>query len=539
MSEEDILDLVLGKLEGLEDRHGYWMAICPVHADAKPSLKVGRGTDQPVMVKCFANCATEDVLAAIGLTMADICAPREKRDDPDAVWTPRGDALAVYDYFDEDGKLLFQVCRAPGKQFPQRVPDPGSPTGWRWRLGDTRRVLYRLPRLRPAIDAGEIIWVVEGEKDVHAVERAGAVATCNPGGAGKWRDEYSETLRDAIVIIVADGDKPGRAHAHQVARALDGIAAAVEIREAAEGKDISDHLAAGRGLSETVLTAEVTPEVPSELAMDVFTFIEQPDPPQRWVIDGLLERGDRLMWTGWEGLGKTTVVRQVAMCAAAGIQPFSPSEHIPPQSVLFIDCENRINRSRRQFRELIGKCQRYRPVPRGQFRVVHRPDGINLLSSEGAAFVLERVTAYKPDLIVIGPLYKLHLTDANEETAAHAIIRVLELAVEVCDSGLIVEAHSPHGEPRTLRPRGSSVFMAWPDSGLGIAFKDPPAQRRGQPQRDPDPTRVGVHTWRGSREDYRWPRELIWGAVSELPWVVPMDAWKQQGNPHADTAAGE
>jgi hypothetical protein len=41
------------------------------------------------------------------------------------------------------------------------------------------------------------------------LERAGAAATCNPGGAGKWRDEYAETLVGATVVIVADRDKPG------------------------------------------------------------------------------------------------------------------------------------------------------------------------------------------------------------------------------------------------------------------------------------------------------------------------------------------
>ena len=64
--------------------------------------------------------------------------------------------------------------------------------------------------------------MVEGEKDVHALERAGVVATCNPGGAGKWREEYSEVLREAVVVIIADKDKPGQAHARQVMASLKG-----------------------------------------------------------------------------------------------------------------------------------------------------------------------------------------------------------------------------------------------------------------------------------------------------------------------------
>ena len=51
-------------------------------------------------------------------------------------------------------------------------------------MGDTRRVPYRLPKV---LFAEEII-VVEGEKDADlVVEQTGRVATCNPGGAEKWR----------------------------------------------------------------------------------------------------------------------------------------------------------------------------------------------------------------------------------------------------------------------------------------------------------------------------------------------------------------
>jgi hypothetical protein len=83
-----------------------------------------------------------------------------------------------------------------------------------------------------------------------ALERAGAAATCNPGGAGKWRDEYAETLVGATVVIVADRDKPGRKHARQVETSLRKAGCSVQVVEAAEGKDAADHLAAGYGLDD-------------------------------------------------------------------------------------------------------------------------------------------------------------------------------------------------------------------------------------------------------------------------------------------------
>jgi putative DNA primase/helicase len=105
----------------------------------------------------------------------------------------RREAIATYPYVDENGELLFEAVRFEPKDFQQRRPDGAG--GWICNLKGTTRVLYRLPKVREAIAAGEPVFVVEGEKDVHALEHAGLVATCNPMGAGKWRPEHSEALR--------------------------------------------------------------------------------------------------------------------------------------------------------------------------------------------------------------------------------------------------------------------------------------------------------------------------------------------------------
>ena len=60
---------------------------------------------------------------------------------------------------------------------------------------DTRRVPYRLPQLLAATERGETVWIVEGEKDVHTLMRAGVTATCNPQGAGKWQPEFRLAAR--------------------------------------------------------------------------------------------------------------------------------------------------------------------------------------------------------------------------------------------------------------------------------------------------------------------------------------------------------
>ncbi|HLI37922.1 MAG TPA: hypothetical protein VKV80_11360 [Streptosporangiaceae bacterium] len=224
-------------------------AQCPAHDDRNPSLSVTYAAGR-VLVHCHAGCDTDDVLAVFSLTRADLYdAPAQRRDGGDD-WMPADcchKAIARYPYIDEHGELLYEVLRCAHKQFRQRRPDPYSRSGWRWRLDDTRRILYHLPQLLAA-PGSACIFITEGEKDVHALEAAGEVATCPPMGAGKWRPEYAEPLAGRDVLVVADRDEPGRDHAWQVLTSIRPVTRSAWIVQAAAGKDAADHLAAGYGV---------------------------------------------------------------------------------------------------------------------------------------------------------------------------------------------------------------------------------------------------------------------------------------------------
>jgi hypothetical protein len=185
------------------------------------------------------------VLAALGFTTADLY--------PGGPGNGKGklDIAATYSYRDEQGDEMFQVVRLDGKNFRQRRPDGAG--GWIWNLEGVRRVLYRLPELIEAVTAGREVFVVEGEKDVETLRGHGLDATTNPGGAGQWRQEYCRYLEGATVVIVPDGDLPGRRHAAYVAEALQGTAASVRILElpgSLEHGDVTDWLNTGHTVSE-------------------------------------------------------------------------------------------------------------------------------------------------------------------------------------------------------------------------------------------------------------------------------------------------
>jgi putative DNA primase/helicase len=115
--------LVLDRLQGVKRSGDGWEARCPVHDDGKASLSISVGQDGRHLLKCHAGCHIEDIVAAIGLTMADLFRPH-------AGAKVKRRIVATYDYTDETGVLLFQCVRYLPKDFRQRRPDPDKPGKW-------------------------------------------------------------------------------------------------------------------------------------------------------------------------------------------------------------------------------------------------------------------------------------------------------------------------------------------------------------------------------------------------------------------------
>ena len=319
---DPITEILLPKLEGVRQYGGYWKAPLPGARGPRPehdrraaALRSRSSSD------CHAGCDSVDILAKVGLTWTDLCGPRdESRSALRGEWTPHGEAVAVYDYTDEDGiAMLYQVYFALAtSSSPSAFPTRAAKTGWRWNSSAApRRVLYRLPKLVEAVDRLRDHLHLrrrEGRAGPRARRRHRDVQP-RRGYSKGWRPEYAEFLRDAIVIITADRDKPGQAHARQaVATSAAGHRRShrdcrSRWRGAREDvklkiKDVSDHLAAGHSIRDLVLTWSSGEAAPVDLAPDLHEFLNGTDPPYDWIVESILERGDRLVWTGFEGLGK-------------------------------------------------------------------------------------------------------------------------------------------------------------------------------------------------------------------------------------------
>ena len=218
---------------------GGFVAQCPAHNDRNPSLSISETKEGKILVKCHAGCSNDAVVDALkgkGLWPE----PERREEKPKA----KKKIVAEYDYADpETGEIVMQVVRYEPKDFRQRRPKPGG--GWDWSVPAGKRILFNLPAVAAS---NKLVCVVEGEKDVEALSNIGVVATCNPGGAGKWQENYTAALAGRDVCILPDNDQPGEQHAEIVARSLHGIARSVRIVRLpdlpAKG-DVSDWIRAG------------------------------------------------------------------------------------------------------------------------------------------------------------------------------------------------------------------------------------------------------------------------------------------------------
>jgi 5S rRNA maturation endonuclease (ribonuclease M5) len=240
------VDRLLERLDKVKQSGAGWTARCPGHDDKNPSLSISEGDKVPVVLKCHAGCELDEILAAVNLKASDLFDKKRPSPSPHRQRTPD----VVYPYADEQGTVLFGVKRTASKDFYQLHPNGNG--GWAKGRDNARLVLYRLPQVRAAVADGRRIFIVEGEKDADALDAAGEVATTSPMGAKNWnhkdaRPSYAASLAGARdVIVVADKDENGHAYAREIVLSLHGKTEhAPMLVEAREGKDASDHLAAG------------------------------------------------------------------------------------------------------------------------------------------------------------------------------------------------------------------------------------------------------------------------------------------------------
>jgi archaellum biogenesis ATPase FlaH len=278
-------------------------AQAPGHSETDRSVTFRQIAGQVLM-----NSHADDkqaVLDAVGLTMRDLF------DDTAGTRYTYRDGRTVYRTYDDRGRKKFRQS--------------GNTGG---------RDLYRIEGL-DEISTGTAIYVVEGEKDVHAVESVGGVAVCSAMGAGKAHLFDWSPLAGHTVVIVADDDEPGRRHAMQVNDLVEPIAGGVAVVVARAGKDAADHIAAGFGLDEFE-PVDLGGRAARRLKITRGSDVKMQR--VRWVMEDWIPAGSLTLLAGREGLGKSTLAVQI--CAQITRGTLEGELHGTPRNVLYIHSED-------------------------------------------------------------------------------------------------------------------------------------------------------------------------------------------------------
>jgi hypothetical protein len=190
--------------------------------------------------------------------------------------------------------------------------------------------------------------------------------------------------------------------------------------------------------------------------------------------------------------------RQVAVQAGAGIHPFT-LEPMAPLRTMIVDLENGRAHLRRQLRPLWQNAPDLDPA---LVRVISLPSGINLLDPLHVDYLEERCDAHQPDLVTIGPIYKMANGDPLSEEVAKKVALVLDALRAKHECALLIEAHQPYANGanrRVERPYGASLWSRWPEYGLHLGAT-------GE-----------LRHWRGDRDERAWPTALQRGG--SWPWM--------------------
>jgi len=292
----------------------------------KPSLSIKYSSGK-VVLYCHLGCETRDIMEALDLRWDDMFDNPLTRPEP-----------TYYRYLSPDGEVLF----AKLKYFPKRFSIK-HPNGNGWEDGipqGTPRVLYNLPAVLQAAGNKETIYLVEGEKDADRLISLGFTATCNFEGAGvgkpKWHQDYTDSLKGAsCVIIIADRDDAGIAHAKGIAELIKNSVDTVRILQSATtgvGDDVSDHLDSGLSLDELIPLRDENEIARKYTPVNwAVAFKMQPEDVE-WLVPDFIEEGTLNAIYSAPGVGKSLLALEIAVeIVRSG------------KTVVYIDQENRIH----------------------------------------------------------------------------------------------------------------------------------------------------------------------------------------------------
>lgn len=407
---------------------------------------------------------------------------------------PKRRIKEIYPYTDKEGEYLYEVVRYEPKDFrPRRCTGKNR---YEWTLEGVRRVPYRLHDF--ANRKGEMVFVLEGEKDVNAANKLGLLATCSMGGANGWKPEFAEYLHHHTVVIIPDNDEAGETYADIVATSIDNIAVdwrIVRLPKLPEKGDLSDFLEAGGtkddilrlvtkafevgrpqnfalydNAADTLGRATAKPSKPAQPIWSIrercFADIEQE--PIEWLWRGMWLNHSLNMLIGRGGLGKSYLAAHLAAAVSRGM-PFPDGGGVAPLGdVVYCSTEGLLGAHMRPRLEAAGadldRVWTWEAKETTNLKGEHVESGISLADID---LMIQRIDK-RPELrlIIFDPvLAYLENAEANDNQDVRALLENIGKVCHTKKLTVLLIHHTKKGQAAAIdSAMGAQAFIAVPRS---------------------------------------------------------------------------
>lgn len=423
---------ILQRLEAVKGRNGKYMARCPCHNDSTQSLSVKEGKENKILLKCFAGCAVEDIVGAMGLSLSDLFADDSRHSIYPAYNKPKNKQKPVKEaeYIYANGKLKkVKYRRSDGSKYCNWMHQKNGA----WEKGRSD-ILPGLYQSKP--DLGEIFFLVEGEKDVDSLKLAGMVAVSLPDGSqSKWEQSYDDIFSNKQVIIIPDNDDPGKKYSKMCAEHIHGVAGSVKILDLSKiwadiprKADISD-LIQKFGQEDALrmvidLANETESWIPdtdaeSSASLNLICAADVEYTPPKWLIEPYFQRGKGTLIQADPGTGKTAFMCAIAASVTTGNSIMSLNVETPG-SVLMLSVEDDLGVLRGRISANNGNPNNVYFMPNAADMTLNSPE------------IEQAIKQVKAKLLIFDPLQaflgsKIDMFRANETRPALAKL------FEMCD----------------------------------------------------------------------------------------------------------
>lgn len=294
-----------------------------------------------------------------------------------------------------------------------------------------------------------------------------------------------------------------------------------------------------QGIAEGLLSRADSPQTPEEIAAwassqmeHVLDQLVEPPAPElttatqvrswsrpddSWIIEDLIAEEERVIITAQEGLGKSTILSQIAVAAAAGVNPFSGHKgRTGPVRSLHVDLENPATLAMERWQAVLRTVD-HRGFPLQDDAVAFRSHtrGIDVTSPKDRTWLRRLIETHQPRLLCIGPLYRMTRAGSLlEEEASRQVQAYLDDLRSDYSLSIVTEAHAGNeqgGQVRSWRPIGSSVWRRWPEFGIGLEKDQQQTERSNR-------FVARVTRWRYDRVQREWPDNLERAVDPQMWW---------------------